>query len=36
VSCARMSPTVGGMADALDDEELLAPIRQHFKKSHRK
>ena len=35
VSYARASVTAGAMTEALDDEELLAPIREDYKKRHR-
>lgn len=35
VSCARMSATVADMEDAFDDEALLAPIREDYKRRHR-
>ena len=36
VSFARGSVSAGAMSEALDDEELLAPIREDYKKRHRK
>ena len=35
VSCARMSATAADMEDAFDDEALLAPIREDYKRRHR-
>ena len=35
VSCARKSATVEMMEEALDDEELMAPIEEHYKKSRK-
>ncbi|MBR2123157.1 MAG: VWA domain-containing protein [Lachnospiraceae bacterium] len=35
VSYARASVTPGAMSKALDDEELLMPIREDYKKRHR-
>ena len=35
VSCARMSATAADMEDAFDDETLLAPIREDYKRRHR-
>ena len=36
VSCARMSESAAGMSQAFDDEELLAPIREDFKRRHKR
>ena len=35
VSCARMSATAADMEAAFDEEELLAPIREDYKRRHR-
>jgi hypothetical protein len=35
VSCARKSATVEMMEEALDDEELMAPIEEHYRKSRK-
>ena len=36
VSCARMSATAMDMEEAFDEEELLAPIREDYKRRHRR
>ena len=36
VSCARRSESAGQMEDALDQDDLLAPIREHFQRRHKK
>ena len=35
VSFARQSPSAAAMGQMMDDEELLAPIREDYKKRHR-
>jgi hypothetical protein len=35
VRFARCAPSAAKMAEALDDEELLAPIREDYAKRHR-
>ena len=36
VSYARMAPSAAAMEDAFEDEEMLAPIREDYKRRHRR
>ena len=35
VSCARQAPSAAYMSDYLDEDELLAPIREDYKRRHK-
>ena len=35
VSCARMAPSAKAMEDAFEDDELLAPIQEDYRKRHK-